>query len=487
MSRQKNDRRARPNVEALESRTVLSITSASISNRIVSLFSNALPSNVAVRMIGANINVTDSTNGFNRNYAAAGVDRVDFVGGAAADRFVNYVGALPVRAWGMAGNDYLEGYNGADYLDGGLGNDELVAYGGNDQLFGGPGDDLLKGMAGNDQLVGGDGHDRLNGGAGNDQMWGGNGDDVMIAIDSLTGDFVQGDAGRDIIWVDQNGVLRDAVAGVAAEDKVHYVRAFANGADRTLDGDRIADPTVKAGHMYRTFAGNPLFSASGPRLADIRQQALGDCWLLAGLGAIANDNPFAIRQNVVDFDDGTYGVRLGSNYYRVDNDLPVLNAAAARPVYADLGQGNSMWAAIVEKAFTHYRFGLNTYASIEGGWAVEVNRAFGTVAAGDRAISSYANAAALGNEIFTRWNSYSAVTIGFNGGVIPATTPLINFHMYTVTSVARNAAGAVTTITLRNPWGRDGAGNDANPNDGFVVVTPTQLFALVGRVNWGRV
>lgn len=145
-----------------------------------------------------------------------------------------------------------------------------------------------------------------------------------------------------------------------------------------------------------------------------------------------------------------------------------------------------MWVAIVEKAYAHYRTGANTYASLEGGWSVHVNRAFGATSAGEKSISSYGSATALANDIYTRWANYQAVTVGFAGGSVSSGSPLINNHMYTVWSVTRNAAGQVVSIRLRNPWGTDGAGNDGN-NDGFVTVTPAQLFGSTGRVNWGRV
>ena len=289
------------------------------------------------------------------------------------------------------------------------------------------------------------------------------------------------------MWVDKTGSSTDRIYGATSSDKVQYVTGFANGADRTLNGDRLADPTVKSGHTYKMFSGNPLFSSVGPQASDIRQGDLGDCWVLAGLGAIANDDPFALRQNVVDFDDGTYGVRLGNNFYRVDNDLPVDSASSTHPVYADLGAQNSMWAAIVEKSYAFYRTGANSYSSIEGGWSVDVNRAFGATSTGDRAIDTYANATALANDIFNHWNHYDAVTVGFAGGSIASGAPLVNSHMYTVMYVTRNSSGVVTSITLRNPWGVDGAGNDSNPYDGLVTVTPGQLFGSTGRVNWGYV
>jgi len=279
---------------------------------------------------------------------------------------------------------------------------------------------------------------------------------------------------------------RDTTTGLSSLDSAQYVSSFANGADRTLNGDRITDPTAMPGQVYKRFSGRELFSTSGPRGTDIDQGSEGDCWLLAGLSAIAMDNSNAIRQNVVDFDDGTYGVRLGNSFYRVDDDLPATSLSATNPANANFGAQGSMWVAIVEKAYAHYRTGGNSYSSIANGWSVEVNRAFRSASAGERSIASYGSATAMANDIYTRWSTYQAVTVGFAGGSVAAGSPLINSHMYTVWSMTRNSSGVVTSITLRNPWAVDGAGNDGN-NDGLVTVTPAQLFGSTGRVNWGRV
>src|SRR5207244_3255266 len=75
--------------------------------------------------------------------------------------------------------------------------------------------------------------------------------------------------------------------------------------------------------------------------------------------------------------DGTYGVRLGDSFYRVDADLPATSSTATSPAFARLGAGGSVWVAVVEKAYASYRYGDSDYASLEGGWSVEVNQAFG--------------------------------------------------------------------------------------------------------------
>ena len=505
----------------LESRQVLSVSSLWFSGATLVVKTDNAATSVNVSQVGSNAQIQEVSSGRTWSYASSSVGTVEFQGGAGNDRFVDYVYNLPIRAFGSGGNDYLEGWNAADYFDGGDGNDQLVGYGGDDLMFGGPGNDVLLGMDGNDQLVGGDGDDRcdggvgndsmwgqngndvllggdgndqlvggdgddhLNGGAGSDSMWGQNGNDVLIALDNVLTDYVEGDAGRNILWVDKTGSSTDSIYGATSSDKVQYVTGFANGADRTLNGDRLADPTVKSGHTYKMFSGNPLFSSAGPQASDIRQQQLGDCYLMAGLAAIANDDAFALRQNVVDFDDGTYGVRLKDNFYRVDNDLPVDIASFTRPVYADLGAQNSMWPAIVEKAWaTGLGRVANSYASIEGGGPAGVNEAFGAIFTSDREFDSYANATALANDISYHWNCYDAVTVGFyspSSGV-----PLIGNHVYTVMYVTCNL-GVVTSITLRNPWGVDGAGHDSNPYDGLVTVTPDQLFGSGGFVVWGHV
>ncbi len=418
-------------------------------------------------------------------HGGAGNDTI--VGTSAADTIYGNDGDDSI--WGGGGNDVLRGGNGNDRLMGGEGNDQLHGESGNDLAWGENGDDLLLGGDGNDDLMGGNGNDQLNGGAGIDRMWGEAGDDVLIGIDNGTTDYLEGGTGRDILWVDQVGSTRDRVVGLESNELLQSVASFANGADRTLNGDRLADPTALSGVTFRTFANNPLFSSSVPTVNDIRKGSLSDCYFLAGLGAIAKDNSFAIKQNIVDFNDGTYGVRLGDKFYRVDNDLAVTGSSTT-PAYAKLGAQNSMWVAVIEKAFAHYRTGSNNFASIEGGWSVEINRAFRSSNAGAKNIDSYSSASALANDLSAKLNSRDSVTIGFTGEKKKSSDggKLIMGHMYIVMSVSKNSAGAVTSVTLRNPWGTDGgAVVDSNPSDGLVTVSPDELFRLVGQVNWGRV
>lgn len=502
-------------VESLETRDLMSVSSVWLSGSTLVVKAYDSPTSVEIDKSGKNVVVTDTDTHKTWSFATKKVNVVEFQGGAGNDRFDNNFVDMRVKAYGAGGNDYLEGGNANDYFDGGNGDDVIVGGGGRDVLFGGNGNDILRGGAGNDEisgengddwiecgsgddkawggrgddvllgnngddyLDGDDGDDHLNGGAGDDSLFGGNGADVLITIDGGNRDSARGGAGADAIWADDG----DTVSVVQSVDKVHHVASFANGADRSLNGDRIADPTVLPGHTTRQFANNPLFSTDGPSKSDVRQGHLSDCYMLAGLAAIAMDNPDAVRQHIVDFDDGTYGVRMGDSFYRVDADLAVQTSTSTTPAYASLGKQNSMWVAIYEKAWAHYRRGANTFASIEGGWSVEINRAFGSTSAGQRSFGSFHSATALAEEIANRCGGREAVTLGLSSG---SGAPLFLHHAYTVVSVVRDFSDRVVTITLRNPWGIDGAGNDGN-DDGYVTVTPRQLFGYSGHLDFGRV
>lgn len=114
MSLRTTRRSLRPTLEALEDRTVLSVTTSALTAGVLTMWSNNAASNVVVSQSGSSIKVYDSTNGFTR--IVAGVTKVQFVGGAGNDRFVNNAYSLSVTAWGQGGDDYLEGYNGNDTL-----------------------------------------------------------------------------------------------------------------------------------------------------------------------------------------------------------------------------------------------------------------------------------------------------------------------------------------------------------------------------------
>ncbi len=358
---------------------------------------------------------------------------------------------------------------------------------------------VAHGNGGNDTILGGSAPDHLNGGTGSDTLRGNGGDDTIIAVDNGTGDTVIGGSGRDAIWTDVTGGNRDRVSDLAGEDMNNAVTSFFNGADRTLNGDSIVDPATTGGRTYARFSNRPLFGTSGPSGRDVRQGALSNCKTMSALSALPQNtvsgNAWPVRSRMVDFGDGTYGVRLGNRYVRIDADLPVGlpadGAVADNVSYGQLGPNESLWVALAEKAMAHDRSpaGAPDYASLNSSGSHHVFAAFGSSSTGTPLLNEFASDAAdMGNKLYQRWNSYQNVTISLVGA---HTTGLPGGHAYTVWQVQRNAAGTVTALVLRNPWGTDvGSGNpgysDANPGDAIVTVTPAQVWAGQGsRINWG--
>ena len=536
--------------ETLEARQMLAVAKVSLKSGLLSILSNNTNTSVELSYSGSKVVVSDLSSGKSWKYSQTKVQSISFQGGDGNDRFISLASGIRVTARGGGGNDVLQGGSGDDFLYGDWGSDSLLGLAGNDSLFGGAdadwisaasgddrifgeggddrawgglgndlmfggagndqfvgdegndrlfgetgndilwgsdGADLLIGSLGDDQLVGGLGNDQLNGQAGNDRLWGQEGNDTLIGIDGLFAEYLEGGTGRDVIWRDAAFGNADTAWGNTAEDKVHDVSRFDNNADLTLDGDRIADPALHGNFVYKSFSGK-LFSSTGPQATDAIQGSLADCYLIAGLSAMAMDTPWTLQANMVDFNDGTYGVCLDNDYFRVDGDLPVASASSVTPAFAKFGAEGSLWVAIAEKAFAHHRSLDNSYRAIEFGSQVEIYQAMGSLSTDDYGFNVFSNATQLANQLFALWNNYRAVCVNFNGPRPTNTFGVVMGHAYTVYSFQRNSAGQVTGVTLRNPWGFDGSSRDSNPNDGLVTLTPDELFALrsVGSITAAR-
>ncbi len=369
--------------------------------------------------------------------------------------------------YGSAGNDSITGSDNNDYIYGVAGNDTLV---------GGDGNDRIDGGAGNDSISGEDGNDTLIGAAGNDLMDGGAGEDLLLSIGGGVLDTVTGGADDDMFWMDSNTteLLTDASMNETSIGAVHRVAAFANKISKELGALAIADPKLTSASIkYRNFKANPLFSSSGPSLDDIKQGQLGDCYFLAQIGSFAKLNQNVIEQSIVDFGDGTYGVQFVKNgakvFYRLDADLP--STSVSNLAYAAFGAESSIWVAMLEKAWTHFRRGLNTYASIEAGFMTEVASAFGKTSNWGY-LNSNPNAvlAALKAD----FDAGKSLTCGT--GTSPQGSLLVSGHAYTIDSITDDGNGNFTVV-VRNPWAIDGYSSADGQQDGYITMTGTQFLA----------
>lgn len=126
----------------------------------------------------------------------------------------------------------------------------------------------------------------------------------------------------------------------------------------------------------------PLFDEHGPGYQDPLQGGLGDCYLIASLSAVAQQDPGRIRRMIRPMSDGRYvvtfwvartenGIRTFNPHDEiVDNAVPSSNLAnvpdygGTGPAPDPLGLGGplsqrELWVSLVERAYAQWRGGYN--------------------------------------------------------------------------------------------------------------------------------
>jgi hypothetical protein len=340
---------------------------------------------------------------------------------------------------------------------------------------------VLQGGSGNDTLIAGGGSETLYAGDGYDSMIAGGGTDTLVDTGGAR-DTLVGGGGMDSFWAQNDDVVAGVTAAETAVGAVHWLSPMALSSPAPeASGAEAGEPSIGTNNVsYKSFAGDPLFGPAGPMPDDVVQGQLGDCYFLATLAAIAQSDPNQIRQDVVELNDGTFMVRFENaggvtTYEHVDAELPTYSNGL--PAFAQLGQGNSLWVAIMEKAFAVYRNGANSYANINSGWMNEVYGDLGlqstsTLQATETSVAS------LFSLIESELSQNEAVTVAVLN--VKENAPLISEHSYTVSAVIVQN-GILVGLTLRNPWGTVGA--DGYPsNNGYVTISPAQAFANVFEV-----
>lgn len=212
-------------------------------------------------------------------------------------------------------------------------------------------------------------------------------------------------------------------------------------------------------------------------LNDIRQGLVGDCFLLASLGGIANKQPDVLENAIQDNKDGTYTVRFYEKimgapfpvYVTVNNLLPV--DKNGNLTYAKQGDNGELWPAVVEKAWAQHNGG---YDKIDGGNPGEMLEALtGKPSIEQRAdqVSLDQIATQLDNGGAVIFNTYEDKKLDFwmfkldipdqtnvdlkyvdldnlSRGV-SAQGKLVPNHAFVVESVNKSAG----TVSILNPWG----------------------------------
>jgi hypothetical protein len=338
-------------------------------------------------------------------------------------------------------------------------------------VWGGPGDDKIQvdGTVSVDvRLYGGDGKDSLI------NFTRGNATIVSVGdgIDSLGGNYLNTN-----YWVDK-GDLVYAGSLEWNSGRVHIIEDFyqpyaGSTVSLALNGPDLLDPATKTDSSTRLTSSS--FWGVTPKLEDINQGSVGDCYFLTSLQSLAQFQPDRLRTLAVDLGDGTYAVQFkrggSTQFVRVDGDLATWGEGGGL-VYNRPGASGSQWASIFEKAYTHFRTGGNSYASIDFGWMVAVYNDFGVASTG-YALPLDQNS--FYNTALAAFSGNRPVDIGTMASLTPG-APFIARHTYSVLNVAKDGAGTVQ-VTLRNPWGLDGASYDDNSFDGLLTIPYSLLKA----------
>ena len=225
---------------------------------------------------------------------------------------------------------------------------------------------------------------------------------------------------------------------------------------------------LKSGHWftYRKFQGQ-LF-VDGPELEDIKQGKLGDCYLIAAMGAVAQRDPDIIRRMIRNNGDGTYTVtfhELDANGHPirpvevvVDGKLPTKDGKS--PCFASSSDKGELWPAIIERAYTKWKGGEGDYEDIEGGIssrAVAELTGYPTRQVSlqqykdspDRVLDMIKNAIDNGHPIVAGGAPKRVAGAG-----------VVAHHSYVVEGVTPDGK-----IILRNPWGPSVPKVELTPNE----------------------
>jgi fibronectin type 3 domain-containing protein len=300
---------------------------------------------------------------------------------------------------------------------------------------------------------------------------------------------VTGNGANTAFWVNPGDVVNASPAEIALGG-VNRVASFyqpwtsntgsADYVPRTLAGQNLRDPS-DAGATIRV-TGHSLWGM-GATIFDINQSSPADCYFLAPLASLANQEPARLMNLGVDLGDGTYAVKFVRNgvtsYVRVDGDLTAGWANAGLGM-AYPGPNGNLWGSIFEKAYAFFRTGANTYASLNFGYLTQTFSEMGVAPGSTVAATGASTILNLVNSQLAAGHAMAAMT-----NLIVSGAPVIASHVYSIVGAYRDSAGTVM-VRLRNPWGFDGAGDDG-ANDSYVTIPYDQFAANFSTVGYATV
>ncbi|GAW49580.1 MULTISPECIES: C2 family cysteine protease [unclassified Nocardioides] len=234
-------------------------------------------------------------------------------------------------------------------------------------------------------------------------------------------------------------------------------------------GDSVDDPTGKGTH-------DPLDGPVGLTdddlsLAHLFQGQIGDCWFLAGAGAVAASDPDWIREHIQAQPDGSYEVTF---YREEDGDLVPVTVTVDASTIADGvhdADGRPTWASIYEKAAAAMRGG--DYDDIDGGYAqdsLEMVTGRHAETHDDMSLSDIREGLDEGR-IYAVSTETSDTFNPFDDEVDD--DRVVPNHAYVIDDV-RQVDGELK-VHVVNPWGPDGGPLDGEDKSGALWLTEQQF------------
>jgi hypothetical protein len=242
----------------------------------------------------------------------------------------------------------------------------------------------------------------------------------------------------------------------------------------------------KDGPLKKERFSGPLYDGR-PKMSDINQQDLGDCYVLAPLAACAEMDPKIIEDMIKDNGDGTFTVRMfvddknGKQTVHeetVDRDLYV--DQDGKTVYCRGDEPSTpdqmvMWGAIVEKAFAQYK---KTYGKLGRGGdegdtlKMITGKDTTTRTVGKQSVED------LYDFVKASLDKHQPVCCSTPEGdnddddFKKLTDGLILGHVYSIID-AKIGDNGVRYVRLRNPWGSDEVGKDDKDDGCFWIPLKT--------------
>jgi calpain family cysteine protease len=225
----------------------------------------------------------------------------------------------------------------------------------------------------------------------------------------------------------------------------------------SCDGSPAEDPD-----NYYTAAGATgytLFGSNGPSYTDVSQGSAGDCWFLASLAETAARDASAITNMFINNGNGSWTVRFFANgtpdYVTVNDQLPV---ATANPAYNggyafDQPLNGILWVALAEKALAQENLsgqiktaepGVASYAALNGNFPNVALAAITGLSSSEYDVTPGATA----QIIAAAMQAGDLVCIGTNSSAVDS--HLVSGHCYAVIGYDPSSS---MPFELFNPWG----------------------------------